>query len=60
MITSSIFNVIGELAKSAEIEKGTIKENMDSICEVLEEEILKSEASDKEKKAMLKRKEQKQ
>lgn len=55
MITAGIFNAIGELAKSAEIEKGTIKENMDSICEVLEEEILKSDASDEEKKAMLKR-----
>ena len=54
MITG-IFNAVEELARNAGIEMGTIKENMDNICEVLEEEILKSETSEEEKKAMLKR-----
>ena len=35
--------------------EGSVKESMDDICEVLEEEILKSEASDEAKQAMLAR-----
>ena len=36
-------------------DEGTIKDNMDDLCDILESEILKSETSEEEKKALLKR-----
>ncbi len=39
----------------AEAGEGTIKENMDDLCDVLEDEILKSKSSEEEKKDLLKR-----
>lgn len=45
-----------ETAKQiAEDSKGTIKDNMDDLCDILEDEILKSPSSEEEKKALLKR-----
>lgn len=45
----------GDLLKSIETGQGTIKDNMDDLCDILEDEILKSKASEDEKKALLKR-----
>lgn len=50
-INGSIENVI----KAAEAGTGTIKDNMDDLCDILEDEILKSKSSDEEKKVLLKR-----
>lgn len=44
-----------EAMKASEAGKGTIKDNMDDLCDILEEEILKSKSSDEEKKNLLKR-----
>lgn len=41
--------------KAGEAGKGTIKDNMDDLCDVLEDEILKSNSTEDEKKNMLKR-----
>lgn len=46
---------VEDVLKNAEAGKGTIKDNMDDLCDILEEEILKSKASDEEKKELLKR-----
>lgn len=40
---------------AGEAGKGTIKDNMDDLCDVLEDEILKSNSTEDEKKNMLKR-----
>lgn len=40
---------------NAEAGEGTIRDNMDDLQDILEDEILKSKASDEEKKALLKR-----
>lgn len=45
----------GDLLTSAEAGQGTIKDNMDDLCDILEDEILKSKASEDEKKALLKK-----
>lgn len=41
-----------DLLKSTEAGQGTIKDNMDDLCDILEDEILKSKASEDEKKAL--------
>ena len=44
-----------DVLKNAEAGEGTIKDNMDDLCDILEDEILKSKSSAEEKKALLKR-----
>ena len=44
-----------DVLKNAEAGEGTIKDNMDDLCDILEDEILKSRSSEEEKKALLKR-----
>lgn len=44
-----------DVLKYAEAGEGTIKDNMDDLCDILEEEILKSKAPEEEKKGLLKR-----
>lgn len=44
-----------DVLKNAEAGEGTIKDNMDDLCDILEDEILKGKASDEEKKELLKR-----
>lgn len=44
-----------DVLKNAEAGEGTIKDNMDDLCDILEDEILKSKSSEEEKKALLKR-----
>ena len=44
-----------ERLEKSENENITIKENMDALCDVLEEEILKSDVDEENKKIMLKR-----
>lgn len=46
---------IDDVLRAKEAGEGTIKENMDDLCDILEEEILKSKASEDEKKNLLKR-----
>lgn len=46
---------IEDLLKRAEAGEGTIKENMDDLRDILEDEIIKRNCSDEEKKALLKR-----
>lgn len=46
---------IDDVLRAKEAGEGTIKENMDDLCDILEEEILKSKASEAEKKDLLKR-----
>lgn len=48
-------NGLGDILKANASCKGSIKENMDDLCEILEDEILKSSTSDEEKKELLKR-----
>lgn len=40
--------------KNAEAGEGTIRDNMDDLCDILEDEILKSKTSEEEKKELLK------
>lgn len=44
-----------DILKNAEAGEGTIKDNMDDLCDILEDEILKSKTSEAEKKELLKR-----
>lgn len=44
-----------DILNSAEAGEGTIRDNMNDLQDILEDEILKSKASDEEKKALLKR-----
>lgn len=44
-----------DVLKNAEAGEGTIKDNMDDLQDILENEIIKSESTDDEKKALLKR-----
>lgn len=44
-----------DVLKNAEAGEGTIKDNMDDLCDILEDEILKSKSSEEEKKTLLKR-----
>lgn len=44
-----------DIMNVSEAGKGSIKDNMDDLCEILESEIIKSKASDEEKQNMLKR-----
>lgn len=44
-----------DVLKSTEAGEGTIKDNMDDLCDILEDEILKSKSTEEEKKALLKR-----
>ena len=46
---------LGNILKAGEAGTGTIKDNMDDLCDILEDEILKSKSSEEEKKALLKR-----
>ena len=46
---------LDDILKSTEAGEGTIKDNMDDLCDILEDEILKSKSSDDEKKELLKR-----
>ena len=46
---------IDDVLRAKEAGEGTIKENMDDLCDILEEEILKSKSSEDEKKDLLKR-----
>ena len=46
---------INEFLKEHEAGEGTIKDNMDDLCDILEDEILKSNTSEDEKKKLLKR-----
>lgn len=50
-INSSLDDVL----KNAEAGEGTIRDNMDDLCDILEDEILKSKTSEEEKKELLKR-----
>lgn len=50
-INSSLEQVLN----AGEAGTGTIKDNMDDLCDILEDEILKSKSSEEEKKALLKR-----
>lgn len=45
----------GDMLKRTEVGEGTIKENMDDLCDILESEILQSKSSEEEKKILLKR-----
>lgn len=50
------FNLnFGDTLKNAEAGQGTIKDNMDDLCDILEDEILQSRAGEEEKKVLLKR-----
>lgn len=51
----SINSGLDNILKNAEVGEGTIKDNMDDLCDILEDEILKSKASEEEKKNLLKR-----
>lgn len=44
-----------DVLKNAEVGEGTIKDNMDDLCDILEDEILKSKTTEEEKKGLLKR-----
>lgn len=44
-----------DVLKNAEAGEGSIKDNMDDLCDILEDEILKSKTSEEEKKELLKR-----
>lgn len=51
----SINSSLEDVLKNAEAGEGTIKDNMDDLCDILEEEILKSKTTEEEKKLLLKR-----
>lgn len=51
LFDSNLDNVMGKAGAGST----TIKESMDDLCELLEDEILKSKSTDEEKKALLKR-----
>ena len=58
MLTDLFKNInssLEDVLKNAEAGEGTIKDNMDDLCDILEDEILKSKSSEEEKKALLKR-----
>ena len=59
MNNSGLFNGISssleDILKNAEAGEGTIKDNMDDLCDILEDEILKSKTTEEEKKELLKR-----
>lgn len=44
-----------DILKRAEAGEGTIRENMDDLCDILEDEILNRRSSEEEKKSLLKR-----
>ncbi len=46
---------IDDVLRAKEAGEGTIKDNMDDLCDILEDEILKSKASEDEKRNLLKR-----
>lgn len=46
---------IGDILKNVEAGEGTMKENMDDLCDILEAEILKSKCTEEDKQALLKR-----
>lgn len=48
-------STLEDVLKNAEAGEGTIKDNMDDLCDILEDEILKRKSSAEEKKALLKR-----
>lgn len=51
----SIGDSIDDMLRAEEAGEGTIKENMDDLCDILEDEILKSKTTEEEKKRMLAR-----
>ena len=44
-------STLEDVLKNAEAGEGTIKDNMDDLCDILEDEILNSKSSEEEKKA---------
>lgn len=52
---SGLSSSLEDVLKNAEAGEGTIKDNMDDLCDILEDEILKSKTSEDEKKELLKR-----
>lgn len=51
----SVNSSLEDILKGTEAGEGTIKDNMDDLRDILEDEILKSKGTDEEKKALLKR-----
>lgn len=51
----SVNSSLEDILKGTEAGKGTIKDNMDDLRDILEDEIVKSKGTDEEKKALLKR-----
>lgn len=51
----SLNSSLEDVLKNAEAGEGTIKDNMDDLCDILEDEILKSKTTEEEKKELLKR-----
>ena len=51
----SMSSGLEDVLKRAEAREGSIKDNMDDLRDILEEEILKSKGTDEEKKVLLKR-----
>lgn len=49
----SVNSSLESVLKNAEAGDGTIKDNMDDLCDILENEILKGKSSEEEKKEML-------
>ena len=52
---NGISSSLEDILKNAEAGEGTIKDNMDDLCDILEDEILKSKTTEEEKKELLKR-----
>lgn len=57
---SGLFNIltkagISNIVKNMEAGKGSVKDNMDDLCDILENEIINSKSSEEEKRKMLKR-----
>ena len=51
----SMSSGLEDVLKRAEAREGSIKDNMDDLRDILEEEILKNKGTDEEKKVLLKR-----
>lgn len=54
-LLKNVSSSLEDILRDTEAGKGTIKDNMDDLCDILEDEIIKSKSSDEEKKALLKR-----
>lgn len=51
----SLNSGLEDVLNNAEAGEGTIKDNMDDLCDILEDEILKSKSSEEEKKVLLRK-----